>query len=65
MRIHLLEWQRRFGAWCAARAPERDDRGAVSTETAIITALVGVAAVGLATFLAGNILDWQGTIPTP
>ena len=63
MKKHLLEWQRRIGAWAASRAG--DDRGAVSTETAIITALGGVAAVGLATFLASNILDWQGTIPTP
>ncbi|HEY8546850.1 MAG TPA: hypothetical protein VIL36_17440 [Acidimicrobiales bacterium] len=63
MRTRMVEWQRRIGAWAVSRAG--DDRGAVSTETAIITALLGVAAVGLATFLAGNILDWQGTIPTP
>lgn len=63
MRMHLLELQRRIGAWAASRG--RDDRGAVSTETAIITALVGVAAVTLATFLAGNILNWQASIPTP
>lgn len=63
MRMHLLDLQRRIGAWAASRA--QDDRGAVSTETAIITALVGVAAVTLATFLASNIFNWQGTIPTP
>jgi hypothetical protein len=61
--MHLLDWQRRIGAWAASRA--QDDRGAVSTETAIITALVGVAAVTLATFLAQNIFNWQASIPTP
>ena len=68
MRKHVLEWQRRIGGWCAVHRPDlaaRDDRGAVSTETAIITALVAVAAVALATFIAGNIGDWQADIPTP
>jgi Flp pilus assembly pilin Flp len=41
------------------------DRGAVSTETAIITALVAVAALALATFIAGNVAGWQAEIPTP
>ena len=64
MRNQFLQLQQRIGAWWVAHHVG-DDRGAVSTETAIITALVAVAAVGLATFVAGNIADWQGDIPTP
>ena len=67
MRGHVKELQLRFGAWFVSRRQmvARDDSGAISTEMAIITALVGVAAVALATFLATNIGDWQADIPTP
>lgn len=67
MRDQVLKVQQRIGAWCASRPTVRsgDDRGAVSTETAIITALVAVAAAGLAGFIATNIDGWQDRIPTP
>lgn len=68
MRGHVKELQLRLGAWFASHRPQvgvRDDSGAISTEMAIITALVGVAAVALATFIAGNIGSWQADIPEP
>jgi Flp pilus assembly pilin Flp len=67
MRGHVKELQQWLGAWFASRrqVTVRDDRGAISTEMAIITALVGVAAVALATFIATNITSWQADIPTP
>jgi hypothetical protein len=68
MRGQMRELQQRLGAWFASHRPQvgaRDDSGAISTEMAIITAMVGAAAVGLAVFIGGNILDWQGEIPTP
>lgn len=68
MRGQMRELQQRLGAWLASHRPQvgaRDDSGAISTEMAIITAMVGVAAVALATFIATNISSWQSDIPTP
>lgn len=67
MRAQLRELQQRLAVWAAIRADmiRSDDRGAVTTETAIITALVGIAAFAFATFVALNIAGWQADIPTP
>lgn len=43
----------------------RDDRGAVSVEMAIIMAILGAAAVALATYIATVVIPgWQSEIPT-
>jgi hypothetical protein len=60
----MTHLQRRVGAWWASRS-RRDDAGAVSTETAIITALLGLGAVALAGFIGQRIGLWQEAIPTP
>jgi hypothetical protein len=60
----MTHLQRRVGAWWASRS-RRDDAGAVSTETAIITALLGIGAVALAGFIADRIELWEAQIPTP
>jgi hypothetical protein len=67
MRAHVRELQQRLAVWAAMRVDmlRSDDRGAVTTETAIITALVGIAAFALATFIATNVTGWQSKIPTP
>ncbi len=67
MKAHVRELQQRLAVWARIRVERvpSDDRGAVTTETAIITALVGLAAFGLAGFIANNILGWQAKIPTP
>jgi hypothetical protein len=46
-----------------SRLVKRDDRGAVTTETAIVTAIIGAAALALAGFIAGVVTGWQGEIP--
>jgi hypothetical protein len=60
----MTHLQRRAGAWLASRG-RRDDTGAVSTETAIITALLGLGAVALAGVIADRIGLWQAEIPQP
>lgn len=60
----MTHLQRRVGAWLASRG-RRDDTGAVSTETAIITALLGLGAVALATFIGDRIELWEAQIPSP
>ena len=66
MRDSVINLQRRIGAWAVSRRrPERDDAGAISVETAIITALLGIAAVGLAGIIGERIGLWQEAIPTP
>lgn len=43
----------------------RDDRGAVTVETVIIAAVLGGAALALATYLAVDVIPgWQEDIPT-
>jgi|RhiMetdeSRZDD1v2_1073273.scaffolds.fasta_scaffold340613_5 hypothetical protein len=67
MRARLLELQRRAAVWATIRweMVRSDDRGAVTTETVIITAIVGTAAAALGVWLTANILGWRGRIPTP
>jgi Flp pilus assembly pilin Flp len=66
MKDSVIHLQRRIGAWAASRRlPRRDDTGAVSVETAIITALLGLAAVGLAGVITSRIGLWEGEIPMP
>lgn len=40
-----------------------DDRGVVTTETAIITALLAVAAIGLTTVIVATVSNYEGQIP--
>lgn len=66
MRHSVIHLQRRLGAWLASRQrPERDDAGAMTVETAIITAALGLAAVGLTAVITERIGMWEGQIPTP
>lgn len=66
MRLSVIQLQRQVGAWLASRRrPERDDAGAMTVETAIITAALGIAAVGLTGFITTRIGLWEGEIPTP
>lgn len=62
--IDRLLWVPRWVAVRLAQA-RTDERGAVTTETAIITALVAIAAAGLAGYIATNIDGWQDKIPQP
>jgi hypothetical protein len=66
MRGRLRELEQRLGAWVSVlRSRLDEDRGAVTTETVIITAIVATAAAALATFIATNIGNWQSGIPLP
>lgn len=66
MRHSVLHLQRRLGAWLASRRlPERDDAGAMTVETAIITAALGIAAVGLTVVITDRIGLWEAQIPQP
>jgi len=67
MRDSAVDVQRRLVAWFVARTAEarRDDRGAISVETAIITALLGGIAVLFAGFVGTRVGLWQDAIPSP
>jgi Flp pilus assembly protein TadG len=67
MKDSALEVQRRLAAWFVALAAtaRRDDEGAISVETAIITALLGGIAVLFAGFVGTRVGLWENEIPTP
>jgi hypothetical protein len=62
--IHI---QRRIGAWLATRAAAvragRDDRGAFTTETAIITGLLAVLALAVGAIITEAATGWANDIP--
>lgn len=65
MRRCLVSVQLAVAAWREA-VEERiagNDRGAVTTETVIITALLGGAALALATYIVTAVGGWQDQIP--
>lgn len=57
--------QRRIGAWLVARtaALRADDRGAFTTETAIITGILAALAVAIGGIIVGAANDWASSIP--
>jgi Flp pilus assembly pilin Flp len=69
MNDRITRVQQRFGAWCAAwiataRSTARsDDRGAFTTETAIITGVLAVLAVAVGTIISTKAKDWANSIP--
>lgn len=70
MRRAVNDRMRSVYAWVGARTTvarmrQRDDIGAVTTETVIITAIIAAASVALATYIAVTVIPgWQGQIPT-
>jgi hypothetical protein len=59
--IHI---QRRIGAWLVARASAtRDDRGAFTTETAIITGILAVLALAVGGIITDRATGWANSIP--
>ena len=65
MRETTVELQRRLAAWwIATRTTMRnDDRGAMTVETAILTALLAAVAIAFVGFIAIRVNDWQNVTP--
>ena len=65
--VHLTRVQQRIGAWlAAARAAARnDDRGAFTTETAIITGVLAAIAIAVGVTLMTKANNWANAIPDP
>jgi hypothetical protein len=61
-----ITWvQRRIGAWLAVRtaAARADDRGAFTTETAIITGILAALAVAIGGIIVTRANGWAESIP--
>jgi hypothetical protein len=61
-----LTWvQRRIGAWLVVRtaALRSDDRGAFTTETAIITGVLALLAVAVGVIITERATGWANAIP--
>jgi hypothetical protein len=65
MNDRTTQVQRRIGAWLAAHtaAAHTDDRGAFTTETAIITGILAALAVAVGGIIAGKATGWADSIP--
>jgi Flp pilus assembly protein TadG len=59
--------RRLAAAWVATTTTmaRRDDRGAMTVETAILTALLGIVATGFVAFVTTRVTGWEAKIPTP
>ena len=57
--------QRRIGAWLAVHtaAAHDDDRGAFTTETAIITGILAALAVAVGGIIVARATGWAESIP--
>lgn len=62
MRRHLLRSQQWLGVRLATLA-RRDDRGAITTETAVVTGLLIVAAGVVVGILSTKAQNWANAIP--
>jgi hypothetical protein len=67
MNDRSINIQRRIGAWLAIRAASvrggHDDRGAFTTETAIITGLLAVLALAVGAIITQAATGWANDIP--
>jgi hypothetical protein len=65
--VHLTRVQQRIGAWFTATlaATRRDDRGAFTTETAIITGVLAAIAIAVGVTLMTKATNWANAIPDP
>jgi hypothetical protein len=62
----ILRVQQRIGVWLASlSAAGRDDRGAVTTETAVVTFLLVAAASAVLFIITTKATDWADAIPGP
>ena len=65
MNDRITRVQRRIGAWLAVRTAgaRSDDRGAFTTETAIITGILAALAVAIGGIIVGKATGWANSIP--
>jgi Flp pilus assembly protein TadG len=65
MNDRIVWVQRRIGAWFVARtaALRSDDRGAFTTETAIITGVLALLAVAVGVIITERATGWANAIP--
>jgi hypothetical protein len=69
MNDRITRVQQRMGAWFAAwtaaasSAARSDDRGAFTTETAIITGVLAVLALAIGTIITTKATGWANNIP--
>ena len=65
MNDRITRVQQRFGAWCAAwiATARSDDRGAFTTETAIITGILAALAVAVGGIIVARATGWAESIP--
>jgi hypothetical protein len=65
MSDRITRVQRRIGAWFVVRsaALRSDDRGAFTTETAIITGVLAALAIAVGTIIVTRANGWANAIP--
>ena len=65
MNDRITTLQRRIGAWYVVRtaALRADDRGAFTTETAIITGVLAALAIGVGAIIVSRAEGWANAIP--
>lgn len=65
MNDRITRAQRRVGAWLVAltATTRSDDRGAFTTETAIITGVLAVLALAIGVIITNKATGWANAIP--
>jgi hypothetical protein len=65
MNDRITRAQRRVGAWLVVltAATRTDDRGAFTTETAIITGVLAVLALAIGVIITNKATGWANAIP--